>query len=58
MFEEKTQVPAIDSKYFTNYLGFYKELLEALKEDNYIFDENKKIFVSSGKFTIISIIRF
>lgn len=48
MFEEKTQVPAIDSKYFTNYLGFYKELLEALKEDNYIFDENNNIFVSSG----------
>ena len=40
MFEEKTQVPTIDSKYFKDYLSFYKDLLEALREENYIFDEN------------------
>lgn len=49
MFEEKTQIPQIDSKYFRNYLSFYKDLLEALREENYVFDENNNLFVSSGK---------
>lgn len=49
MFEEKTQIPQIDSKYFKDYLSFYKDLLEALQEENYIFDEHNNVFVSSGK---------
>lgn len=47
MFEDKTQIPTIDSKYFRNYLSFYKDLLEALKDENYIFDENNNVFISS-----------
>lgn len=49
MFEEKIQVPAIDSKYYRDYLTFYKDLLDALKEENYIFDENNNVFISSEK---------
>lgn len=53
MFEEKTQIPNIDSKYFKDYLSFYKDLLEALQEENYIFDEDNNVFVSSGKIETI-----
>ena len=53
MFEEKTQVPQIDSKYFKDYLGFYRDLLVALHDENYIFDDNNNVFVSSEKIETI-----
>ena len=49
MFEEKTQIPQIDPKYFKDYLSFYKDLLEALRDENYVFDEQNNLFVSSEK---------
>ena len=49
MFEEKTQIPQIDSKYFKDYLSFYKDLLEALRNENYVFDEHNNVFISSEK---------
>ena len=48
--------PTIDVEYRDNYKGFYFELIKALKEGNYTFDNENNIIVSSEKIeTIISL---
>ena len=46
-FDTPTTVPSIDVKYLNDYQSFYKDLIKALIEENYIFDENNNIFISS-----------
>lgn len=47
MYTEPTAIPSTDPEYYTNYQEFYSNLIEALKENNYLFDEDNNIFVSS-----------
>lgn len=48
--------PTIDVEYRDNYKGFYSELIKALKEGNYTFDNENNIIISSEKIeTIISL---
>ena len=49
MFEEPTITPDEDFKNKQDYLEFYKNLIEAFKEGNYLFDDTNNIFVSSEK---------
>lgn len=49
MYPEKTYTPNEDIRYSDDYRGFYKALLEALAEGNYLFDDANNIFVSSQK---------
>ncbi len=49
LYEEKTFTPSVDIPYLRDYKSFYKNLIEALKEENYIFDESNNVFVSSLK---------
>ena len=49
MFEEPTITPDEDFKNKQDYLEFYKNLVEAFKEGNYLFDDTNNIFVSSEK---------
>ncbi len=47
MYEEKTITPSIDPNTRKDYKSFYNNLIKALKEDNYLFDENNNIYISS-----------
>ena len=49
MYDEKTFVPSLDIRYLNNYKEFYKNLIEAFQEENYLFDDSNNIFVSSLK---------
>lgn len=47
IYDEKTYVPDEDPRYTNDYRGFYTNLIKALKEGHYIFDESNNIFISS-----------
>ena len=47
LFEDKIATPDVDPKYFNNYQEFYHLLIKALKENNYIFDDEHHLFISS-----------
>lgn len=49
MYDEPTITPEEDFKNKQDYLSFYKNLIEAFKEGNYLFDEANNVFVSSEK---------
>lgn len=49
IYEDKTFTPSLDVRYLHDYKSFYRYLLEALQEENYLFDESNNLFVSSTK---------
>lgn len=49
MYDEKTFTPSEDLRYHKDYKTFYIELITALKEGNYLFDESNNVFISSEK---------
>lgn len=51
IYSEKTKTPKLEPN--TDYKKFYKYLLEALRENNFLFDENNDIYISSLKLETI-----
>jgi hypothetical protein len=49
MYDDKVTTPSTDIRYVDDNQAFFKYLVEALREDNYLFDENNNLFVSSEK---------
>lgn len=49
IYNDKVTTPSTDIRYVDDNETFFKYLVEALREDNYLFDENNNIFVSSEK---------
>lgn len=47
MYNEPTAIPSTDPVYYTNCQEFYSNLITALKENNYVFDDDNNVFVSS-----------
>ena len=48
-FTKKSKTPSTDIYFIDNYHEFYEELLKAFIEENYMFDEDNNIIVSSDK---------
>ena len=47
LYEDRVTTPTIDIRYIDDYQSFFRYLVEAIQEDNYLFDENNNLFVSS-----------
>ncbi len=47
IYPEKTATPSTGNIEYKNYKEFYNSLIEALKNNNYVFDNDNNIFVSS-----------
>lgn len=48
MYEERTATPFIESDFKGDYRDFYNSLLTALKENNYVFDKDNNIHISTS----------
>lgn len=48
-YPEPTAVPSVVPKYFINTPSFYSDLIQALKDGNYVFDSENNIYISSSK---------
>lgn len=46
MYPEKTAVPSTGSSEYNGYRDFYNKLITALKNNNYVFDEDNNIYIS------------
>ena len=49
IYDKPTFTPVIDPKYAYDEALFIKSIVEALKEDNYILDDDNSVFISSEK---------
>ncbi len=49
LYDDKITTPSVDIRYLNDYQSFFRYLVAAIKEDNYLFDENNNIFISSEK---------
>ena len=47
IYEDKITTPTIDIRYLDDYQSFFKYLIQSIQEDNYLFDENNNLFISS-----------
>lgn len=48
LYPEPTSVPSVVPKYFINTPSFYADLIQALKDGNYVFDSENNIYISSS----------
>lgn len=53
MYDEPTLPPEEDFRNNLDYKDFYLNLIEALKEGNYLFDDSNNVFISSEKIETI-----
>ena len=49
MYDDKVTTPSTDIRYVDDYEAFFRYMVQALEDDNYLFDENNNIFISSEK---------
>jgi len=49
MYDKPTQTPLTDGKNLHNARRFIAELVQALKEENYLFDDDNNVYISTGK---------
>ncbi len=47
LYDKACAIPTVDRKYFDDINGYFDKLIKALKNGNYVFDENNNVFVSS-----------
>lgn len=53
LYEKPSAVPVVDAKFYNDVNGYYRKLFKALKEGNYVYDENSNVFVSSEEIETI-----
>jgi len=49
IYDKPTLVPIVDPKFTYDEASFIKNIIEALKDDNYILDEDNSVYISSEK---------
>lgn len=48
MYDEKTMIPEIESDFKGDYRDFYRSFLTALRENNYVFDKDNNLHISTN----------